>query len=145
MTTAMDYVKQNSIGIRPDFGSMTGKRGLAVVLAAITGGVHLYLYWTQSFLPFLLAGLGFLTLAALVTTTFDHRLLYLGGIPFTAMQIVAWVQLGMPDFQLGVADKTVQVALIGLLAYLFVSERRSEAAERAQVEIEAPEPKGAVR
>ena len=142
MNTAT-YVKDNTIGIRPDFGSMNGKRWLAAFLAVITGGVHLYLYWTQSFIPFLLAGLGFLTLAGLMGTTFDHRLLYLGGIPFTLMQIVAWVQLGMPDFMLGVADKTVQVALIGLLAALYVSERRSTAAKRTQTE--TTDPKGAVR
>ena len=120
---------------------MNTKRGLAALLAVITGGVHLYLFTTQSFILFLLAGLGFLTIAALVATTFDHRLLYLGGIPFTAMQIVAWVQLGMPDFQLGVADKTVQIVLICLLGYLYVSERRSADVET----VETPEPKGAVQ
>ncbi|MFD1514074.1 hypothetical protein [Halomarina rubra] len=122
---------------------MTGARLAAIALATITGGVHLYLYWTQSFVPFLLAGIGFLTMAALVPTTFDHRLLYLGGIPFTAMQVVAWIQLGMPDFQLGVADKTVQLLLICLLGYLYVSERRNEAT--ARVDVETPEPKGAIR
>lgn len=136
------YVKTNTIELRPTLDAMTGARWAALVLAAITGGVHLYLHWTQSFVPFLLAGIGFLAMAALVPTTFDHRLLYLGGIPFTAMQIVAWVQLGMPDFQLGVADKTVQVLLICLLAYLFVSERRSDAA--ARTDVETPEPKGAL-
>lgn len=140
---AINYLKQNTIGLRPALGSMTGTRWTAIALAMITGGVHLYLYWTQSFVPFLLAGLGFLTMAALVPTTFDHRLLYLGGIPFTAMQIVAWVQLGMPDFQLGVADKAVQILLICLLGYLFVNERRSEAGER--VEVETRETKGALR
>lgn len=139
----VNYLKQNMIGIRPDFGSMTGKRGLAALLAIVTGGVHLYLFATQSFIPFLLAGLGFLTLAGLMGTSFDHHLLYLGGIPFTLLQIAAWIQLGMPDFALGVADKTLQVALIGLLAYLYVSERRSKLAERTA--IEAPEPKGTVR
>ena len=140
-----NYIKNNTTGIRPALGSMGTKHWGAVALAAITGGVHLYLYATQSFIPFLLAGVGFLTLAGLMGTTFDHRLLYLGGIPFTVMQIAAWIQLGMPDFALGVADKTIQVALIGLLAYLFVSERRSKAAERTQTDIDAPEMKGVAR
>ncbi|MFC7225417.1 hypothetical protein ACFQKF_20335 [Halalkalicoccus sp. GCM10025322] len=122
----MRYIRNNTIGIRPDLTSMTSKRWGAAALATISGSVHLYLYATQSFIPFLLAGLGFLTLAGLLATTFDHRLLYVGGIPFTLAQIAAWIQLGMPDFALGVADKTVQVALICLLAYLFVSERRSK-------------------
>lgn len=141
--STMRYIKNNTIGLRPALGSMGAKHWGAVALAAITGGIHLYLYWTQSFIPFLLAGLGFLTLAGLMGTTFDHRLLYLGGIPFTAMQIAAWIQMGMPDFAIGVADKTVQVALIGLLAYLFVSERRSKTAERTRSE--TPDMKGAVR
>lgn len=125
----LNYIRKNTIGVRPDLGSMTGKRWLAAGLAMVSGGVHFYLYFTQSFIPFLLAGLGFVTLAVLLGTTFDHRLLYLGGIPFTLAQIAAWIQLGMPDFMIGVADKTVQVALIALLAYLFVSERRSKAAD----------------
>ena len=139
------YIKDNTIGIRPALGSMGSKHWGAVALAVITGGVHLYLFATQSFIPFLLAGLGFLMLAGLMGTTFDHRLLYLGGIPFTLMQIAAWIQLGMPDFMLGVADKTVQVALVGLLAYLYVSERRSAATERTRTETGTSDPKGAVR
>jgi ABC-type uncharacterized transport system permease subunit len=146
MNTA-NYLRQNTIGIRPTLGSMSGLRWGAAALAAGTGGVHLYLYATQSFVPFLLAGLGFLTLAGLMGTTFDHRLLYLGGIPFTLAQIAAWIQLGMPDFMLGVADKTIQVVLIGLLAYLYISERRAVIAEGTHVEAETetPDRKGAVR
>ena len=45
------------------------------------GVIHLYLSATQSFVPFLLAELGFLTAAGLVLTTFDRRVLYLGGSP----------------------------------------------------------------
>lgn len=144
--STLRYIKNNTIGIRPALGSMSTKHWGAVALAAVTGGVHLYLYWTQSFIPFLLAGLGFLTLAGLMGTTFDHRLLYLGGIPFTLAQIAAWVQMGMPDFAIGVADKTVQVALIALLASLYLSERRSKATERTRTETsELTETRGAVR
>lgn len=60
------------------------------------------------------------------------------------MQVAAWIQLGMPDFALGVADKTIQLALIGLLAYIFVSERRSKVAERIETELDTSE-MGAVR
>ena len=119
------YTKRNTLDIRPNFGDLTRVHWSAMALATVTGGVHLYLYWTQSFVPFLLAGLGFLTLAGLLATTFDRRLLTLGGIPFTLAQIGAWVSLGMPDFMLGVADKTVQILLICVLAYLFVSERNA--------------------
>ncbi|HET7325340.1 MAG TPA: hypothetical protein VFJ06_13515 [Halococcus sp.] len=143
--TITNYIQKNTTGLRLNFHGLTRTQWSAMVLAAITGSVHLYLFWTQSFIPFLLAGLGFLTLAGLMGTTFDYRLLSLGGIPFTVLQIAAWIQMGMPDFMLGVADKTVQVALIGLLAYLFVSERRSTAAERTRTEIDTPEMKGVAR
>ena len=141
LTQAKAYLAKNTLGLRSDVDALTRVHWAAIGIAGITGTVHLYLYWTQSFIPFLLAGLGFLTMAALVPTTFDHRLLYLGGIPFTAMQIIAWVQLGMPDFQLGVADKTLQVVLICLLGYLYVSEHRSADIDT----VETPEAKGAVR
>lgn len=128
-TQAKETITKNTLGLGLDLDGLTRAKAGAMALATVSGGVHLYLYATQSFIPFLLAGLGFLTLAALVGTTFDYRVLYLGGIPFTLAQIAAWIQLGMPDFTLGVADKTVQVALICLLAYLFVIERRSRAAD----------------
>jgi len=34
----------------------------------------------------------------------------------------------MPNFRLGVCDRTVQVGLVVLLAYLFVQEHRAEKA-----------------
>jgi hypothetical protein len=145
-TKARGELTKNTLGLELDLGGLTHARLGAMALATITGGVHLYLYATQSFVPFLLAGLGFLALAGLMATTFDHRVLYLGAIPFTLAQIGAWIQLGMPDFVLGVADKSVQVALIALFAYLFVSERHGEtrdleaqpAIDEAEVEVGRP-------
>ncbi|KTG07778.1 hypothetical protein AUR64_02770 [Haloprofundus marisrubri] len=102
---------------------MTRLHWAAVGLAGITAGVHLYLYSVQGFLPFLLAGLGFLGAVVLLVAGVNRRLLYAVGVPFTASQIAVWFVQGMPEFALGVADKTVQVALIGILVYLFVAER----------------------
>ncbi len=133
-TQAKGKLAKNTIGLRLNFSGLTHVQWSAMALAAITGTVHLYLYATQSFVPFLLAGLGFFIAAALMGTTFDRRVLYLGGIPFTAMQIAVWVQMGMPDFELGVFDKTVQVLLIVLLAYLFVGEWRSRTTESTREE-----------
>ena len=96
---------------------------VAIVLAGATGIVHLYLYWAQEFVPFLLAGLGFFAAVALLVAGVNRRLLYAVGVPFTASQIAVWVVQGMPEFGLGVFDKTVQIALITVLAYLFVAER----------------------
>ncbi|WP_255196949.1 DUF7475 family protein [Halorarius litoreus] len=107
---------------------LTRLHWVAIGLALTTGVVHLYLYVAQGFLPFLLAGLGFLGAVVLLVAGVNRRVLYVVGVPFTAVQIVAWVALGMPDFALGVFDKTVEVALVVALAYLFVIERRAKRA-----------------
>lgn len=104
---------------------LTRLHKVAIALAATTGIVHLYLYWAQEFVPFLLAGLGFFGAVVLLVSGVNRRLLYAVGVPFTAAQIAVWVAQGMPEFALGAFDKTVQVALIAVLTYLFVSERRS--------------------
>lgn len=140
-TQAQTHVAKNTIGIRLNLRGLTAVHWAAMSFATITGTIHLYLYLyaTQSFVPFLLAGLGFLTAAGLVLTTFDRRVLYLGGIPFTMAQIGAWISLGMPDFQFGVVDKTIQIALIATLAYLFVrdrSERRERKVAQARTQIQ---------
>lgn len=105
---------------------MTRLHWVAAALAGVTGVVHLYLYWAQEFLPFLLAGLGFFGAVALLAAGVNRRLLYVVGVPFTASQIAVWFVQGMPEFVLGVADKSVQVALIVALVSLFVAERRSK-------------------
>lgn len=105
-----------------DFGlDLKGLNSLhwaAIALAAVTGIVHLYLYFTQETVVFLLAGLGFFGAIALLLFNVFRPVLYLVGIPYTVVQMVGWYTAGMPDFTLGVADKLIQAALIILLAYL---------------------------
>ena len=107
---------------------MTGLHWAAAGLAAATGVVHLYLFATQAFLPFLFAGVVFLAaIAGMLLIPYGHvarRAIYALGVPFTAGQIAAWYLAGMPDFALGVADKAVQVALILVLIGLFRAEMR---------------------
>lgn len=90
--------------------------------------MHLYLFWSEGWPPFLLGGLGFF--GAIVLLLFDvfRKWLYALGIPFTLVHIGGWLAQGMPNFRLGVFDKTVQVILIVLLAYLFLQEHRAEKA-----------------
>lgn len=106
---------------------MTRLHWFTMGLVAITGVIHLYLFVTQGFVPFLLAGLGFFGIIVGMMITRRGGLLrsavYVLAIPFTLGQIAAWVALGMPDFSLGVADKTIQVVLITAMAYLVLSER----------------------
>lgn len=102
---------------------------IAIGLAAITGAVHLYLFVDQGFFPFLLAGLGFYGAIGLllVTKGLYRQLLYLAGIPYTVAQIGGYYAVERPAAfadvsTLALFDKTVQVALIAVLAYLFYAE-----------------------
>lgn len=103
--------------------------GIAIVLAAFTGAVHLYLYVDQGYLPFLLAGLGFYGAIGLliVTKGLYRQLIYLAGIPYTFAQIVGYYMVERPATlndvgTLALVDKIVQITLIVLLAYLFYTE-----------------------
>lgn len=124
---------------------LTRLHWVAIVLALTTGVVHLYLYWVQEFLPFLLAGLGFIGAVVLLVAGVNRRALYVVGVPFTGVQIVAWLAMGMPDFALGVFDKTVELALITALAYLFVTERRAKRALDAPADTSSVAPVAAGR
>ena len=111
---------------------LTGTHYAAMGVAAITGVVHLYLYYAQEFVPFLLAGLGFFGAIGLVLVLPRYRpWLYLAGVPYTLAQMAGWVAAGMPDFALGVADKAVQLVLIALLVVLYLRERRAGSADPA--------------
>lgn len=128
-TSATTIIRQQTtdagIGFQPE--SMTRLHWTGAGLAAITGGIHIYLFLLQGFTPFLLAGVVFFAaiLGLLVTSPgrLARRSLYAAGIPFTAAQIAIWVMVGMPDFAIGVVDKVVQVMLIAILVYLLVRER----------------------
>lgn len=94
-------------------------------LAAITGVIHLYLYVTESWLPFLLAGAGFFGAIGLFFLLKDYRrYLYLVGIPFTLAQIGGYLMFPMGPLWIGAVDKIVQVAFIVALAYLYLTERK---------------------
>lgn len=105
--------------------SLTGIHWLGVVLALVTGVLHLLLAsFDQPFglrVAFALAGLGFLGAVALFLIDYRRDLLYLVGIPFTAIQIVIYVVQWWPDLldPLGVVDKVVQIALIAVLVILY--------------------------
>lgn len=62
--------------------------------------------------------------AAIIALVFNiyRRLLYILGVPFVAGQIGMWAAQGMPDMEIAMIDKPVQVILILLLIYLFFKE-----------------------
>lgn len=95
--------------------------GVALALAAVTGALHLSLYVTDSWLPFLAAGLGFLGWMGLyVALPRYRRAVAVGGILFTVAQIAGYLLFPMGPLWLGVLDKAVQVALVAVLATVVV-------------------------
>lgn len=103
---------------------LTGLHWAAIGLAALTGAIHLYLYVSEGFIPFLLAGAGFFGAVGLVLIGFYRRIVYLVGIPYTMAQIAGWYVLDGNFTAIAIVDKAAQVLLIALLAYLFVREGR---------------------
>lgn len=97
-------------------------------LAALTGIIHVYLWYQQGNPAFLFAGAVFFGAVIAGLLNVYRRVLYAIGIPFTAGQIAIWALIGMPDMNIAIIDKPIQVALIVLLAYLFVNEKKLVAA-----------------
>lgn len=120
--TPTSPVKRSGFGL--NFATLTPVHYAAMGLAMITGVIHLYLYYSQEFLPFLFAGVVFLAATIGVLLNVYRRALYAISIPFTSGQIAIWYMQGMPDMQIAVFDKPVQALLIVLLGYLLYAESR---------------------
>lgn len=110
--------------------SLTPLHWVAILLAAITGVIHLVL-GIQFFpgaqpISFLLAGLGFFGAIALFLLDYRRRQLYLVGVPYTALQILLylWInQRAQPEITPTEAiDKIAQVLLIVVLIVLYRRE-----------------------
>jgi hypothetical protein len=118
-----DTVSQSGTGT----DSLSGLHLAGIVLAAVSGLLHLYL--GALFVPsplgvsFLLAGVGFLAGCVAVVVNYRRPLVYLLGIPFTLGQVVAWYVVNAPDFSVtGFVDKTAQIGLVALLVILYRRE-----------------------
>lgn len=105
--------------VRFETSSFTTLHWAVVVLAAATGAIHVYLFFTEDWIPLLLAGLGFYGAIGLLIALPDYRkYLYPVGILFTLAQIVGYLALPLGPLWIGVLDKVIQVALITILGYL---------------------------
>ena len=102
-------------------GSLTPLQWLAVALVVITGVLHVYAGIVEGRVPVALAGVGYAGALVLFLLDYRRRLLYLIGIPYTAVQIPMWLvvksEYGVVDY----VDKTIQVVLILVLVYLYLS------------------------
>ena len=114
---------QNSSSSR--IGALTRLQWLAVVLIVVTGVLHVYAGVVEGRIPVALAGVGYAGALVLFFLDYRRRLLYLLGIPYTAVQFPLWIvaksEYGMVDY----VDKAVQVVLILVLVYLYL-KRPSE-------------------
>lgn len=114
----MKNKQNNSTGQRD---SLTQLQWLAVVLAVITGVLHVYAGVVEGRVPVALAGVGYAGALVLFFLDYRRRLLYLVGIPYTAIQIPLWLvvksEYGVVDY----VDKAVQVVLILVLLYLYLN------------------------
>jgi hypothetical protein len=119
------------IDSRLSLSSLTPLHWLGILMALISAVIHLVL--GVSFLPhwmgftFLLAAGGFLGGIVLLLVGFRRRLLYLVGIPYTAVQIVGWYVVNQPagvaDLTAsGVIDKVAQLVLIVVVVVLYRRE-----------------------
>ena len=114
-----------------DVSSLTGRHWLGIVAAVVTAAIHLLL--GVRLLPsglgvsFVLAGLGFLGAVVLVLVGYRRRAVYVVGIPFTLVQILAWYYLNFVTLgksfpadigALGAVDKLAQVVLLAVLVAL---------------------------
>jgi len=108
--------------------SLTRLHWIGIVLALVTGVVHLYFGVTaldtlQS-ASFVLAGIAFFVAVLFLLLDVRRRLLYLVGIPFVAVQVVLYFYLNWPNVLSpgGIGDKIVQVTLIAILVVLYRRE-----------------------
>lgn len=118
----------SSIERRLALDSVTTLHWIGIFLALVTGVVHFVLGVT--FFPqpggilFLLAAGGFFGAIVLLLVNYRRRLLYVIGVPYTGIQIVAWYGLNRPIALVDIGpataiDKITQLALIVVLITLY--------------------------
>lgn len=99
---------------------------LAVALAIVTGVIHVAAGLTEGRIPVLLAGVGFLVAVGLFLADYRRPILYLVGIPYTAIQFPLWYVAKAGEFTaIGYADKVIQLVLIVALAVLYWRHRQT--------------------
>jgi 4-amino-4-deoxy-L-arabinose transferase-like glycosyltransferase len=115
---------------RLETASLTPLHWVAVVLAAVTGVIHLVLgvMFFPGGLPisFLLAGAGYVGAIALFLRNYRRRQLYLAGVGYTAIQIVLYLLINQRSdpaiSPVEGIDKAAQILLIVVLVVLYRRE-----------------------
>jgi hypothetical protein len=102
-------------------GSLTQLQWLAVALVVVTGVLHVYAGLVEGRIPVALAGVGYAGALLLFLFDYRRRLLYLIGIPYTAVQFPLWIVAKSEYGTIDYVDKAVQVVLILVLIYLYLN------------------------
>lgn len=119
----MSSVERRQSGIvQFDTATLTSTHWVVIGLAALSGVIHLYLYSTEQYLPFLLAGLGFIgAIILLIILPAYRKYLYPLGALFVLAQLAGYVAIGTAfdtPIWLDAVDKIAQVLLVIILARL---------------------------
>ncbi len=105
-------------GILRDRSDWDWRHWAVVAFAVVTGLIHLYL-GPIAFAGFYVAGVGWLLGAAVFLTSFWRRWMYLMAAAYAVVQIALWLVSGTPFLELGVVDKTIEIALIAIAVQLY--------------------------
>jgi hypothetical protein len=122
------YAQNNSTDRR---GSLTRLQWLAVALVVVTGGLHVYAGVVKGRIPVALAGAGYVGALVLFFLDYRRRLLYLIGVPYTAVQIPIWLVVKSEYGTVDYVDKAVQIVLILVLLYLYLNAPSGSVGEGA--------------
>jgi len=101
--------------------SLTTLQWLAVALVVVTGVLHLFAGIIEGRPPVALAGVGYAGALVLFVLNYRRRMLYLVGVPYTAVQIPLWLVVKSEYGVIDYVDKAVQVVLIVVLLYLYLN------------------------
>ncbi len=113
---------------RLQLDSLTTLDWIGIVLALITATVHFVI--GIMFVPelggfaFLLAAGGFIGAIVLLLVDYRRPLLYIVGVPYTGVQIIAWYVINRPAGPAAIGpvtaiDKVTQLVLIVVLVLLY--------------------------
>lgn len=107
----------------PSIDTLNLTHMFTIVLAAITGLIHLYIGLGFGGQKLILAGIGFLAGSGLFVAGVKRRWLYGLAIPYTILQMFLWIKMGQPFIRFGLVDKFVQILFILVCGYLLVTDR----------------------
>lgn len=107
----------------PPLQSLTPLHLFGLLLAAITGAIHLWIGVDSRSLALVIAGVGFAVGIVAVAANIRRESVVKLGIPFTATQTVYYLATHFDHLTLvSVTDKVVQLGLIGVL--ILIDRRR---------------------